>query len=138
MPRRFATSTGTQFAQPLHLGFPAVLISSESCRPHGEINAPSANEREKLMPPYFEFGLFLVAALVQVMALASVAFARLSERCPAECVCRRLFCLFLLLVGSSALAAVMLGSGYWLSFSATLATMAVGGTLDLRHANAGS
>lgn len=77
-----------------------------------------------------ESTVFACAALVQVLGLASVVFARLSERSPAQDFCQRIFFGCLVLVSGAAVAALCLGNGYWASCGTTLALMAVGATYD--------
>jgi hypothetical protein len=81
-----------------------------------------------------EPSVFVCAVLVQLLGLASVFCARLSERSWAQCLCQRVFYGCLVLVGCATVAALLLGSGYWASCGATLAIMAVGVTFDLGRA----
>ena len=78
----------------------------------------------------FDLSVFACAVLVQLLGLASVLFARLSERSRAQNYSQRCFFGCLCLVGCAALGAVLLGNGYWLSCGTTLALMAVGVTFD--------
>ena len=78
----------------------------------------------------FELSVFVGAVLVQLLGIASMLFARVSERSKAQHYSQRCFFGCLVLVGSAALAAVSLGSGAWLSCGITLAVMAVGATID--------
>ena len=86
------------------------------------------------MPGILESLIFVAAVLVQVLGLASIFFARLSERSRAQCACQRVFYGCLVLVGGAAVATLFLGNGYWASCGTTLAVMAVGVTFDFGRA----
>jgi hypothetical protein len=78
----------------------------------------------------FEMSIFVGAVLVQLLGLASMLFARFSERSRAQHYSQRCFFGCLVLVGGAAMAAICLGNGHWLSCGTTLALMAVGVTFD--------
>lgn len=83
------------------------------------------------MTPTYEVSLFAIAAIVQVLGVATVVVARLSERWPVRS-CWYPLCYFgLLAVGGMTLIAVATGHGVWLSCGITLALMAVGATIDI-------
>ena len=83
------------------------------------------------MTPTCEMWLFATAAVIQMLGMATVVVARLSERWPTHRYCYPLCYLGLLAVGGMTLLAVAVGHGIWLSCGLTLALMAVGATLDV-------
>lgn len=83
----------------------------------------------------FDLSILACAILVQLLGIASVLYARLSERSRAQNYSQRCFFGCLFLVGGAAMGAVLLGNGYWLSCGTTLAIMAVGVTFDRGGAN---
>jgi hypothetical protein len=83
------------------------------------------------MFPTYEAAVFAAACAIQALAMISVALARLSEGCAEQSCFQRLYVVGLLLIGGLTLASVFGDSSYWLSFGATLALMALGGTIDL-------
>ena len=86
------------------------------------------------MFPSQEAAIFSAVCAVQALAAASVVLARITEGCPAQVCFQRVYVVLLLMLGGLTLATVFSDSGYWLSFGATLALMALGGTLDLGRA----
>jgi hypothetical protein len=83
------------------------------------------------MFPTYEAVVFLTVCAIQLLAVASVVSVHLTVGTIEQAWCHRLFFLALLLIGGITMAAVFTGSGHWFTFAATLALMAVGGTLDL-------
>jgi hypothetical protein len=82
------------------------------------------------MVPLVELSVITGAVVVQILGLASVLCARLSERSSAQRCCQRIFFACLVLVGGAAVAALFLGSSAWAPCGTTLALMAVGVTFD--------
>ncbi|MEQ8791364.1 MAG: hypothetical protein RIC55_34195 [Pirellulaceae bacterium] len=86
------------------------------------------------MFPSYEAAIFTTVTVIQVLAVASVVSVRLAVGVAEQTWCHRLFFVALLALGGITMATVFAGSGHWFSFAATLALMAVGGTLDLGQA----
>lgn len=72
----------------------------------------------------------LVAA--QLLGVFTAALARLSEGCPFQVACHRLFFAVLSLVGAATMVASAVGPGCWVACSATLAVMILMVTCDFR------
>ena len=77
--------------------------------------------------------LFAILVVVQVLGLASVVLARLTENSAFQALCQRLFVACLLVVGGVTVLAFQSGSGGWFSCAATLPVMALGATLDMKR-----
>ena len=77
--------------------------------------------------------LFAILVVVQVLGLASVVLARLTENSAFQALCQRLFVACLLVVGAMTVLAFQSGSGGWFSCAATLPVMALGATLDMKR-----
>jgi hypothetical protein len=73
--------------------------------------------------------LYLVGA-IQLVGLASVAFARLCEGSACQSSGQRVFFACLALVGAVAMFSVFLGPGFWLSSGTTFSLMVLGATCD--------
>jgi hypothetical protein len=86
------------------------------------------------MFPTYEAAIFSAVCAVQALAIASVVLARITEGCVGQVCFQRVYVALLLVLGGLTLATVFSGSGYWMSFGATLAMMALGGTIDLGRA----
>lgn len=86
------------------------------------------------MFPTHEAAVFCAVCAIQVLAIASVVLARISEGCAGQRCCQHAYVILLLVLGGLTLVTVFSNSGYWFSFGATLAMMALGGTLDLGRA----
>lgn len=76
------------------------------------------------------FAIFIV---VQLLGLASVALARLTENSVFQTLCQRLFVACLLIVGGMTVLAFQCGTGGWFTCASTLPVMALGATLDLKR-----
>ena len=74
---------------------------------------------------------FCVALIVQAAALLSVVIARLGQREENQVRYERFFFGCLTLVAAICLLATWTGTGSWMMNGFTLATMAVGATIDL-------
>lgn len=83
------------------------------------------------MFPSQDAAVFTAVCLVQALAVASVVLARLALGVGEQRWCHCLFVVALLLIGGLTMAAVFANSGHSFTFGATLALMAVGGTLDV-------
>jgi len=70
--------------------------------------------------------------LVQLLGIASITFARLSENSSAQIGFQRLFFVCLLTVGLASAATIHVGDASRLFCALTLPIMTVGATLDLR------
>jgi hypothetical protein len=89
------------------------------------------------MPTITEHCVFWAVIVVQMVGLASVAVARLTERSSVKAVFQRAFFICLLVVGLATMLVIRLDNSYWLSCAATLGLMSVGATIDCgsrRHA----
>jgi hypothetical protein len=84
--------------------------------------------------PATEATLLIIFASVQIIGLASLCGARATSGTLAHACFRTLFLCSLLAVGLATMCAISCHSGWWLSCGATLAAMAIGGTLDLKSA----
>lgn len=83
------------------------------------------------MLPADENVIFWIAVAVQCLGIASMIFARVSERCWARSLCQSTFLLCLFAVGLATAATLYLGNGNWHPCAMTLGFMCVGGTVDL-------
>lgn len=78
---------------------------------------------------------FCVALVIQVAALLSVVIARLGQREESQLRYERFFFACLTLVAAICLLATWTGTGSWMMNGVTLATMALGATIDLGNAS---
>lgn len=82
-----------------------------------------------------ESSILFCFALIQLLGLLSLAGMRLTGHSPRRGVFRGAFVCCLLGVGLAAMFAVSCHSSWWMSCGATLAVMAVVGTLDMGRCN---
>jgi cadmium resistance protein CadD (predicted permease) len=74
--------------------------------------------------------VFWAAAIVQMLGLASVLFARLPRRTKSHEYARGIYLGCLVVLGLATMVAIGSGSGYWAWCGTTFSLMAVGGTFD--------
>jgi hypothetical protein len=82
-----------------------------------------------------ESSILVCFAAIQILGLISLVGMRLTGQSSWRGVFRGAFVLCLLGVGLAAMFAVSCHSGWWISCGATLAVMAVVGTLDVGRCN---
>ncbi|MBC7853907.1 MAG: hypothetical protein IAF94_10755 [Pirellulaceae bacterium] len=75
--------------------------------------------------------VFWAAALVQVLGLASVLFARLPRASTAQDYGHGVYLGCLVVLGLATMVAIGSGSGYWAWCGTTFSLMCVGGTFDM-------
>lgn len=74
--------------------------------------------------------LFWILAAVQCLGVATCLITRLVETTKAAPSCRKIFAVSLASVGFATMAAMYLGSIYWIPCGATLSIISVGATID--------
>lgn len=80
--------------------------------------------------------IFWMTVAVQCLGIASMIFARISERWTGRVFFQSVFLFCLLAVGLATAATVYLNDGNWHPCAMTLAVMCVGGTVDLNSRQA--
>lgn len=78
-----------------------------------------------------EHALFCLTIVTQILGIASVACARLSERSSSRVFFQRTCYFFFVAIGVATMLAVASDSTSWFTFAATLGVMSIGATLDL-------
>ena len=78
-----------------------------------------------------EHAIFCLTIITQMLGIASVACARLSERSSARVFFQRTCYLFFLVIGLATMLAVASDSTSWFALAITLGVMSIGATVDL-------
>lgn len=77
-----------------------------------------------------EHAVFCLTIVMQMLGIASVACARLSERSSLRVFFQRTCYFFFVAIGVATMLAVTSDSTSWFTFAATLGAMSVGATVD--------